>query len=172
MFRPDIFVNKITNITPKFLRSNNIKGLIIDIDNTVMDDKYHLVDDLLTWINDLKKHNIGICFVSNTFSYHKKQKLEQSLQTDVIIKALKPSRRGFKWGLKKLALSPKEVAVIGDQLFTDVLGGKRMGMYTIYVTPIALGNEGFLVNLKRVFEKPLIKKYKTNYNVITTKDDS
>ena len=77
---------------------------------------------------------------------------------------VKPRRRAFRKALEELKLSVSDVAVLGDQIFTDVLGGNRMGLYTILVTPIS-DKEFIWTKLMRQFER-LILKYLQRKNLI------
>ncbi|MDD4036687.1 MAG: YqeG family HAD IIIA-type phosphatase [Bacilli bacterium] len=136
LLEPDIYIDKITNLKVDFLKEQGIKGLLIDIDSTVMGRNYELIDNIKGWIKEMKKNNIKVFFVSNTHNKRKKKIMRQKLNSEVIIRAYKPLSRGFKEAMQKLNLTNKEVAVIGDQLFTDILGGNILGCYTVMVSPL------------------------------------
>lgn len=156
--KPDLFIKKITDLKIEYLNNHNIKGLLIDIDNTIMDYEHNFINGLSSWIDYIKKNSIKICFVSNTKSLNKKNLIENKLKCDIVINANKPLKRGFLKALDILKIDAKNVAVVGDQLFTDILGGKRINSHTIYVTPIS-ARESILGKVKRPIEKILLKKY-------------
>lgn len=155
VLKPDTFVNSIYAITPDGLKKNNIYGLILDIDNTLV--ATHIKDPdekLKAYLMTLKNSGIKTIVVSNA----KKERVEQfckPLNIDYVYKALKPLGRGFKHALEKLDLPKEKVAIVGDQLFTDVLGGNLQKIHTILIKPIDL-NEPFPIRLKRIFEKPFL----------------
>ena len=86
------------------------------------------------------------------------------LGIEYVYKALKPLGRGFDIAIEKLKLPENQIAIIGDQLFTDVLGGRLKGIHTILIKPIDL-DEPFLIKIKRIFEKPFLtnKQYKDKF---------
>ena len=151
-FLPKLYLDSVYDITIKLLKANGIKGLILDVDNTLVAQYIKLPDmNLIEWINKLRDNQIKLCIVSNG-SANRVQKFNESLGLDVIFKARKPSHRGFLEALSVMKLKRGEVAVVGDQLFTDVWGGNRLNMFTILVKPIDKREE-FFVRLKRYLEK-------------------
>lgn len=157
LLKPDINIDKITNLKVNLLKKQGIKGLLIDIDSTVMGKNYELIENIRGWIKKMKKNNIEVIFVSNTHSKLKKKIMKEKLKSEVIIRAYKPFSRGFKKAMRKLNLTSKEVAVIGDQLFTDVLGGNILSCYTIMVSPLKPEEETGGMCIIRFLES-LIKK--------------
>ena len=131
---PSLYLDSVKNINPTLLKKNNIKGLILDVDNTLIDYYRNLVDGAEKWCEELKNEGIKCMF------------------------AKKPLKSGFKRALSKLELKPEEVAVVGDQLFTDVIGAKRMNMFSILVKQVG-EKDIFITKLKRPIENAIIKKY-------------
>ncbi len=160
VLKPDILVSSIYAITPEGLKNRKIYGLILDIDNTLV--ATHIKDPdekLINHLKTLRDGGIRAIIVSNA----RKERVEQfarPLNIEYVYKALKPLGRGFKLALKKLSLSKENVAIVGDQLFTDVLGGNLQGIHTILIKPIDL-NEPLSIRLKRIIEKPFLinKRY-------------
>lgn len=152
---PDAYLNSIFDITPDRLRRNGIYGLILDIDNTLVATNIKDADSkVIDFIANLKAQGIKIIVVSNA----RKERVElfcKPLNIEYVYKALKPFGKGFELAFEKLNLPREKMAIVGDQLFTDVLGGKLKGIKTILLKPIDL-NEPFLIKVKRVFEKPFI----------------
>jgi HAD superfamily phosphatase (TIGR01668 family) len=157
VLNPNLWIDKITRLTPSDFIDNNIKVVLVDLDNTVLDPQTKkLIPGIKEWIDELKRNNILVCFVSNTISKEKKEHLHKELEVPIVINAIKPFNSGIKRALKILEMLhiPREnVAMIGDQLFTDVLGGNLMGLHTIKVDPISNTNEdSFASKLLRYFE--------------------
>lgn len=156
---PKYYFKKITDIDIEFLTKNNIKGLILDVDNTLIDFDLNIIEGAKEWCNSLKQYDIKFVIVSNT---HKKSKVEMVanlLNIDYVYKAWKPLKRGLKRGKQILNLDYENIATVGDQIFTDVIGGNRLNMFSILVEPIAK-KDLFITRLKRPLENIVIEKYK------------
>ena len=156
---PDAMYDRIEDIDIDKLKKLNIKGMILDIDNTLMDKTKILQKPVIDWVEKVKNSGIKVYILTNTNKRKKVEKVVNELKLPYIMIALKPLKRGFKKCLKLLQLEPKEICVIGDQIFTDVLGGNRMGMYTIYTKPINEKDCNIGTALKRPIEKKVIEKY-------------
>lgn len=155
---PDLVVDSIYDINLETLQQNNIKALIIDIDNTLVAWNIKKADERsMGWIEHMKSHGIKVCLVSNN-SKDRVVKFNQDLRLYVVHRAQKPRRAPFLKALRHLDTLPEETAMIGDQIFTDVLGGNRLKMFTILVKPISR-KEFPLIRIKRVFEKMVMSKY-------------
>ena len=126
---PSLYLDSVKNINPTLLKKNNIKGLILDVDNTLIDYYRNLVDGAEKWCEELKNEGIKCIILSNSNKRSKVEEVAEKLNIDYIMFAKKPLKSGFKRALSKLELKPEEVAVVGDQLFTDVIGAKRMNMF-------------------------------------------
>jgi len=155
---PDLIVDSIEDISLEILNQNNIKGLILDIDNTLVAWDIKEADERsMKWIEYLKNNGISICLVSNN-TEDRVVKFNENLKLYAIHAANKPMKAPFIKALKHLKLRPEETAVVGDQIFTDVLGGNRLNMFTILVTPISQKEFPF-IKVKRFFEKYILKQY-------------
>lgn len=155
---PDIYLNNVKEINLELLKKYQIKGLILDIDNTLINYDKELLDGAKEWCDNLKKAGIKICILSNTNKAHKVKKVADILNLEYEYFAHKPSKRGFKKAREILKLEPQNIAVVGDQIFTDVLGGNRSKMRTILTKPI--DNRDILITkIKRPFEKIVIDRY-------------
>lgn len=155
---PKLYLNNVKEITLELLKKNNIKGLILDIDNTLIDFDKKMLDGLEEWCNNLKAHNIKMCILSNTNKVHKVKRVAEVLDLEYLYFAHKPNKKGFNKAKEILKLEPKNIAVVGDQIFTDVLGGNRSEMFTILTKPIDT-RDIWLTRIKRPFEKVVVKKY-------------
>ena len=135
--RPDLYVDSIYTIDFVDLKSRGIDTIITDLDNTLVPWVEKDVNPrLVNWLSDVKAKGFKVCLVSNAVE-NRVESFRQSLSVPGISKANKPLNRAFLQALEILKSSPAKTAVIGDQIFTDVLGGNRLGLYTILVVPIS-----------------------------------
>lgn len=155
---PDIYINNVTEIDVELLKKHNIRGLILDIDNTLIDYDKCILEGANEWCENLKKNDIKLCILSNTNKVYKVEKVAKILDLEYIYFAHKPSKRGFLKAKELLGLEPKQIATVGDQIFTDVWGGHRVGMVTILTKPIDK-RDILITRVKRPFEKVVIKRY-------------
>lgn len=160
-FYPNIYLNNVKEITLELLNKNKIRGLILDVDNTLIDYDKNLLDGAKQWCDNLKQNNIKICILSNTNKVKKVAKVAKILDLEYIYFAHKPNKKGFYKAQKLLGLKVEEIATVGDQIFTDVLGGNKVGMFTILTKPIDK-RDIIITKIKRPFEKIVIKRYLKN----------
>ncbi len=159
IFYPNADFKKVSDITVDFLNKNNIMALILDVDNTLIDYYKNLSEETINWAQNLKNNGIKLYILSNS---NKKLKVEDvAKKLDVPFKhfAKKPLKSGFKKVQKELQEKPENIATVGDQLFTDVIGGNRCKMFTILVEPIDR-KDIWITMWKRPLEELIIKKYK------------
>ncbi len=118
---PDIYLKNVKEITIELLNKNNIKGLLLDVDNTLIDFNLKILEGAKEWCNDLKQNGIKICILSNTNKIEKVKMVAKELDLEYINFAKKPFKNGFKKAIKLLNLEPQNIAAVGDQIMTDVL---------------------------------------------------
>lgn len=157
MLKPKAQFNKVTDVTADFLKENNIKAVILDVDNTLIDLDRKPLENVEKWIETLKKENIKICIASNSIKKEKIEKVAKKMDIPFIYFSTKPLKRGLKKAVQILQEKNENIAEIGDQLFTDVLGANRMKMFSILTKPIS-GEKTKLGELKRKIEKNYLKK--------------
>ncbi len=155
---PDLYCQKVTDIQPEFLKEKNIKALILDVDNTLLDFNLNIIDGLKQWYDNISKNNIKCMILSNSSKTKKVEKVANLLNISYINFAMKPLKKGFKLAQKQLDIPNENIAVIGDQIFTDVIGAKRSNMFSILVKPLA-EKDLFLTRIKRPLENIVIKNY-------------
>lgn len=155
---PKLYCKKITDIPIDYFNKNDIKALLLDVDNTLLDFDLNMVDGLKQWYEKVKKSNIKCMILSNSNKTEKIEKVANFLEIDYIKFATKPLKRGFKLAQKRLKVAPENIAVIGDQIFTDVIGANRSKMHSILVEPLA-EKDLFLTRFKRPLENLVIKNY-------------
>ena len=157
MIKPNAHFNKITDINVSFLKENNIEGVILDVDNTLIDMSKKTLDGIEQWIKTMKKSNIKFCIASNSINKEKVSKIAKKLDIPFVYISVKPFKRGIKKAIEILNIEPKHIAEIGDQLFTDVWVSNRTGLFSILTKPIS--EEKFkLGKLKRKVEKWYLSK--------------
>lgn len=133
---PDIYVDSVLDIPVEQLRSRNVTSYILDLDNTMTEWNSSIVTPaMVVWIKGIKEQGGKTCIVSNN-SEKRVVGVAEALEIPYVCRAGKPRRRAFQRALAKLEAVPRETAVVGDQVFTDILGGNLMGMVTILVSPI------------------------------------
>ena len=156
---PTFFTNKITDLSPEFIKSHGVTSLLMDIDDTLT---YHkdpqIPQKVLEFINLMKINNIKIILISNN-SKDRAYKFAKKLNLPYISRAFKPAPFGINLAFKKLNISKNEAIIIGDQIFTDILGANLLDIKSILVDPFEKNQTAFL-KLKRLFEKPIRKKIK------------
>lgn len=159
LFCPDLYVKDIYSLDLKFFKQKNIKGLLLDLDNTLLPwNSYYVNSKLKNWVVNCKREDISLCMISNNRS-SRINRCSKSLGIPAVTGAVKPRKKAFKKGLKILGTKCEETAVIGDQIFTDILGANRMGLFAILVKPISK-NELIWTKIMRFLERILLKKMK------------
>ena len=121
---PNIYLNNVKEITIELLKKNNIKGILLDVDNTLIDFNLKMLKGSKEWCESLKENNIKLCILSNTNKIEKVKKVAKELDIPYINFAKKPFKKGFKRAIELLKIEPKYIAVAGDQIMTDILRGK------------------------------------------------
>ena len=156
---PKMYYKNIQSINIEDLISSDIKGLILDVDNTLIDLNQNMPDGVNAWIQTAKNHGIKMCILSNSNKEEKVRKVAIDLDVPYIFFAKKPLKSGFLRAKEVLSLeNNNNIASIGDQIFTDVLGANISGMTSIFVEPIN-DKDYFITRVKRPIEKFIIKRY-------------
>lgn len=155
---PNFYLKNIKEVTIEFLRENNIKGLILDIDNTLIDFDKNIINGGKDWCDNLKKNGVKMCIVSNTNKVEKVKKVAGELNIPYIYFAKKPFKKGFLQAKEILELPESNIASIGDQIFTDVIGANRCNMISILTKPIDK-RDILATRIKRPIEALVVKNY-------------
>lgn len=133
MIYPNEYFDKIDKITIEYLQKNKIKALILDMDNTLINVKEEMPENIENWAKGLKGQGVKLIIVSNSNKKSKIEKTANKIGIKYIVFAKKPLKSGLKKAMKILGEKPENIAVIGDQIFTDIIGGNRCKMKTILV---------------------------------------
>lgn len=158
LLKPNIKLEKITDINLDILKKYNLKALILDVDNTLS--THHgqvLTEGLENWLIYMKENGIKLTVLSNA-NKKRVQPFAEKIGLDFISLGLKPLPFGFVRALNALDTKRKETAIVGDQIFTDTLGGNFVGLKTILLTPIK-PETSLRFRIKRKVEKVVFKIY-------------
>lgn len=162
MLYPDMYLDSIDKLNITELKGMGFKALIMDIDNTIIEWNIRVPDERSRKIiSEALSEGMKVCLISNG-TRDRVTEFAAALGVPYVYNAGKPRKSPYKKALKILDAVPEEVAAIGDQVFTDVLGGNRLGMYTILVSPLST-KETRWTGFMRRFEKLVLDRYKKNY---------
>ena len=158
-FLPDFIFEKFDDVTPEFLGAQNIEFLLIDIDNTLAPYEEPLPNERVkSWFRSLEENGIKSVLVSNNHG-DRVELFNRELGLLAFADCKKPSPRRLRRYADAIGAVNERTAALGDQIFTDVWGAKKMGARAILVPPIR-DKKTLFFRAKRLLEKPFIKKYK------------
>ena len=159
IFRPTYVFNDITGITPKFLKRKHIKGIVLDVDNTLTTHNNPVPpQSSLDWLASVKKVGIKLIIVSN----NKPPRIEpfaKVLDLEYVANGRKPLTNGINEAVRRLGFEKCDIAAIGDQIFTDIMGANLAGIRSCFVFPIE-PETSLPFRFKRTMEKPLLPSKK------------
>ncbi len=153
---PNLYVESLHCIDLSHLRDIGVLGIVFDIDNTVtMWGSKEVSPTTLKWLEDAKAYGFRVCLLSN----NRKARIDDISHMLNIpsAKGFKPFGSAFRSALCVLGTSPRETTIIGDQIFTDILGGNRAGLYTILVQPMST-TEFITTRFLRRLERIVLRK--------------
>lgn len=157
MTRIQKIYKNIFDITPEFINKHNIKGMLVDMDNTLL--PWHettIDDDAKQWIQTIKNCDVKICVITNS-GIERTSTVMKDMELDYIHSAFKPFPFAFIRARKLLNIHKKNILVVGDQMVTDGLGSKLMGFNCVIVDPISPKEQkGTYIN--RFFERLIFKR--------------
>lgn len=164
IFAPDMSCRRITDIPLSELKQRGIKGLLFDLDNTITEWHETTVTEINSkWLRDLCEQGFTACIVSNNHEQRVK-KVAAQLGLPCVFSAAKPRRRSYRRAAALLGLTPQQLAMVGDQLLTDVLGGNRAGLFTIFVEYLHPREHWGTTHIFRPLERWLCKILKIRRN--------
>ena len=153
-FLPGIITDALTDVTPDLLMEREIRLLMLDFDNTIVPYTTSTPEPLMEqWLLDMKQTDIEVCVVSNS----KKDRVKvfcANYGIPCITHAKKPFTKGIKECLAKFNIPASQAAIVGDQIFTDTLGGNLASITPILVK--AIDNHNFWLKARHVLELPFI----------------
>ena len=162
MFRklcPQSQAESVSELAPSFFLNQGIKGIIIDLDNTLVPWGEEAIDpEMARWVREMKDAGLKLCILSNALETRVRI-VGDFLGLPFVSRAVKPRKSPFRKAMEILGTQPEETAVIGDQLFTDILGGNRLDLYTVWTTPLS---EEEFVSTKAVrrLERLVVRRFR------------
>ncbi|AFY31190.1 YqeG family HAD IIIA-type phosphatase [Calothrix sp. PCC 7507] len=137
LLQPDLILKgSVLNLTPDIIQRYELRGLVLDVDETLVPMRVGAVSpELRQWVEQIRACT-ALWLVSNNLSEARIGGIARSLDLPYYLGAAKPSRRKIRAALRSMELPVHQVGMVGDRLFTDVLAGNRLGMFTILVEPI------------------------------------
>ncbi len=155
---PDEQLDSIYELDVQKLRARGIQGIIFDLDNTLGPWGFTQLDERMQrWLRELEAQGFRLGFVSNDGG-RGRETLKVALDgRPVAFRARKPRTQGLQRVLGELGLPPHQIAMIGDQIFTDVLAARRLGLYAILVKPIADDPHDVSLKLRRLLERLILR---------------
>lgn len=161
---------KVTDISPEILGRLGVKGLILDIDNTLAGHNDPMpAEGVIEWIDAMKDNGIRLVIMSNNF-YLRVKLFAELLGVDFISESKKPFRKGYRLAAMKMGLPRHALAAVGDQVFTDVLGANLFRIKMLYTLPI--GNpRSIWYRIRKRLEAPFVPSciYTSERRVISGK---
>lgn len=157
LFRAKIALRSVCDITPNLLAKLGVRGLLLDIDNTLTThDNPVPAPGVEAWVAGMQAAGISMCLVSNNHP-PRVRPFADRLGLDFVCEGRKPLSKGYREAVKRMGLSRREVAAVGDQIFTDVLGANLFGIPCIFVFPMEMEQTKFF-KLKRKLEIPFLPR--------------
>lgn len=155
---PDEYYDSVFELDLDRLRSEGIEGLVIDLDNTILThDADEAPEPFQTWLREAGLKGFKVCITSNNWATRVRN-IASQLDVPLVARATKPLRKAFRQAMEILGTEPSRTAVIGDQIFTDVLGGNLSGLRTILVRPIS-DHEALHTRILRRVERRILRAY-------------
>lgn len=150
LLHPRHYVTGVCAIDLAELRAAGIKALLLDVDNTVLPlDSPDCTEEIAAWVSSLAAEGFAVCFVSNNWHEAIHSRVAP-FDVPLSAKAMKPLPRGFRAAAQALGVKPRECAVVGDQIFTDILGGNLVGATTVLVRPLSSSDLPHTLVLRRI----------------------
>ncbi|MEF3354332.1 YqeG family HAD IIIA-type phosphatase [Paenibacillus sp. GYB006] len=150
---PKLQVETVFDIDLEELYERGYRGIITDLDNTLVGAKApEATPELIAWFEKVRDAGFKLVIVSNN-KLTRVSTFATPLKIEYVHEARKPSNTPFRKAMKMMDLTEEQTIVVGDQMLTDVLGGNRLGLYTVLVLPIAIADEGIMTKINRRIER-------------------
>lgn len=162
-FFPKRYYDKKEDIPVRTYYEQGYRGILFDIDNTLVPHDKPVDEAAKAFIKNLKKLGFGICLISNN-DEERVRMFAEPLEVDYVYKAWKPGKRGYLEGMKKLGTNIENTLFVGDQIFTDIWGANNAGIFSILLEPIN-PREEIQIILKRIPEKLVKWSYRKKHHL-------
>ena len=157
-FYPTKWVQSIYDVDFKKLYKKGYRGILSDIDNTLVEHDADASDEIILFLKELKEMGYEICLISNN-NEERVSRFNKTLNLYMIFNAKKPLKKGYLKAMELMGTNKSNTIFIGDQIFTDIYGANRTGIKSILVDPIS-PKEEIQIILKRYLEKIVLYFYK------------
>lgn len=165
LLRPTAMRAKVTELTPEFFEKLGVSALLLDVDNTIATYTSHTpIEGAVEWARDMVERGFRVIIVSNNYK-KRVGPFAQKFGLDFISFAIKPLPFGYLRAQSRLGVKRKECAIVGDQIFTDVVGANLCGMRSVLLTPIE-PEEGVSFRVRRFLERGLREKFTGRKDVL------
>lgn len=165
ILRPTAMRARVTGLTPEFLRGMGVEALLLDVDNTIATYTSHTpIEGAVEWAREMVEDGFRVIIVSNNYK-KRVGPFAQKFGLDFISFALKPLPFGYLRARRRLGVGRGACAIVGDQIFTDVVGANLCGMQSVLLAPIE-PEEGFTFRVRRFFERGLREKFTSRKDVL------
>jgi len=152
-------VESLKELEPEALKERGIEAIITDLDNTLVPWRhYEIMPGVVEWLAKLEVAGIKICIASNTIHTERLKQLAETMNIPFVDRVRKPQTGGFVRAMKAMGSNAGNTAVFGDQIFTDILAGNRLGLHTILLRPPLSREEFVSTQLVRYVENGVIRK--------------
>jgi uncharacterized protein len=153
LLQPDLVLGgSVLDLTAELLDRYQIEGLVLDVDDTIVPIGSSIAQpELALWIAQIRQI-VPLWLVTNNPSQVRIGAIADSLSLPYLLSAAKPSRKKLRQAVEAMKLEPSRVAMVGDRVFTDVLAGNRLGMFTILIEPIVNNDSSLSFHLLRRVE--------------------
>lgn len=153
-FLPKMILPALTDVTPELLHEQGIRLLMLDFDNTIVPYTTDVpTEKMAAWLREMKDSDIAVCIVSNSKN-NRLIRFCEKYSLDYVMRAKKPRTKGIRECLDRYGILPEHSALVGDQIFTDTLGGNLAGAAPILIS--AIDNHNFWLKARHVLELPFI----------------
>jgi uncharacterized protein len=144
LLQPDLVLGgNILSWTPAQIQSQGLRGLVLDVDDTIVSiASPQATPELLAWLADIRPF-CKLWLVSNNPHRSRIEPIATALNIPFLLSAAKPSRKKLRQAVEEMDLPYEQVAMVGDRIFTDVLAGNRLGVFTVLVRPISESSKSF-----------------------------
>lgn len=157
LFKPKWWLKSVLEIDEKFIKDNHLRGFILDLDNTLsMHGSPAAEQGVTEWLSEMRELGMKMMVLSNN-TKKRVAPLAAELGLEFISFGCKPLTVGVSRALRKMRLPRKSVALVGDQIFTDIIGGNLRGVGTILVEPFHLEDKRSF-KIKRKLESVVFKR--------------
>lgn len=166
IFQPTAMKRRVTDLTPEFLTGLGVRAVLLDVDNTIASYTSHEpIEGAVRWAQETVAAGFRVIIVSNNFK-KRVEPFAARFGLDCISFAVKPLPFGYLKARTLLKVKCSDCAIIGDQIFTDIIGANLCGMKSVLLAPIE-PEEGITFKVRRHFEKGLREKYECRKDVLS-----